>query len=107
MQDTAQQSHPPIETRPTAGGDGSASSSLGRVPDFFIVGHPKCGTTALYEMLRSHPEIHMPAKEPRFFAMQQIELGAGARGEVGTGSQVRSVAIPAGGAHDPRQAPRL
>jgi Sulfotransferase family len=40
-----------------------------RVPDFFIVGHPKCGTTALYEMLRRHPQIYMPErKEPRFFA---------------------------------------
>jgi len=40
-----------------------------RVPDFFIVGHPKCGTTALYEMLRSHPQIYMPElKEPWFFA---------------------------------------
>ena len=39
-----------------------------RVPDFFIVGHPKSGTTALYEMLRRHPQIFMPeAKEPRFF----------------------------------------
>ncbi len=41
----------------------------GRVPDFFIVGHPKCGTTALYEMLRRHPQIYMPDfKEPWFFA---------------------------------------
>jgi Sulfotransferase family len=40
-----------------------------RVPDFFIVGHPKCGTTALYEMLARHPQIFMPeVKEPRFFA---------------------------------------
>lgn len=40
-----------------------------RVPDFFMVGHPKCGTTALYEMLRRHPQIYMPdAKEPNFFA---------------------------------------
>jgi hypothetical protein len=40
-----------------------------RVPDFFIVGHAKCGTTALYEMLRRHPEIYMPdLKEPAFFA---------------------------------------
>ncbi|MGO9320439.1 MAG: sulfotransferase family protein, partial [Solirubrobacteraceae bacterium] len=40
-----------------------------RIPDFFIVGHPKCGTTALYEMLRRHPQIFMPDfKEPRFFA---------------------------------------
>jgi hypothetical protein len=40
-----------------------------RVPDFFIVGHPKCGTTALYETLRRHPQIYMPdGKEPWFFA---------------------------------------
>jgi hypothetical protein len=42
-----------------------------RVPDFFIVGHPKCGTTALYEMLRPHPQIFMPdVKEPWFFASE-------------------------------------
>ncbi len=41
---------------------------VGAIPDFFIVGHPKCGTTALYEMLRVHPEIFMPErKEPWFF----------------------------------------
>src|SRR5271165_1259000 len=41
----------------------------GRLPDFFIVGHPKSGTTALYEMLRGHSQIFMPdLKEPRFFA---------------------------------------
>jgi len=40
-----------------------------RLPDFFIVGQPKSGTTALYEMLRQHPEIYMSrVKEPRFFA---------------------------------------
>ncbi len=40
-----------------------------RLPDFFIVGHAKSGTTALYEMLRRHPQIYMPdAKEPWFFA---------------------------------------
>jgi len=39
-----------------------------RAPDFFIVGHPKCGTTALYLMLRRHPQIYMPdIKEIRFF----------------------------------------
>ncbi|HXD55052.1 MAG TPA: sulfotransferase [Solirubrobacteraceae bacterium] len=43
----------------------------GRVPDFFIVGHPKCGTTALYEMLRSHPAVFMPElKETRFFSRE-------------------------------------
>jgi hypothetical protein len=46
-----------------------ARMQRGRVPDFFIVGHPKCGTTALYETLRAHPQIYMPEiKELRFFA---------------------------------------
>ena len=40
-----------------------------RPPDFFVAGHPKSGTTALYEALRRHPEIYMPArKEPNYFA---------------------------------------
>jgi hypothetical protein len=40
-----------------------------RLPDFFIVGHAKSGTTALYEMLRRHPQIYLPdSKEPWFFA---------------------------------------
>jgi hypothetical protein len=48
---------------------GAERDSQRRIPDFFIVGHPKCGTTALYEMLRRHPQIYMPDfKEPRFFA---------------------------------------
>ncbi len=48
----------------------------GRVPDFYIVGHAKCGTTALYEMLRRHPQIYMPdyklgaGKEPWYFARE-------------------------------------
>ncbi|MGH2854432.1 MAG: sulfotransferase family protein [Solirubrobacteraceae bacterium] len=43
----------------------------GRAPDFFIVGHPKCGTSALYLILRRHPQIYMPdIKEPRFFAAE-------------------------------------
>jgi hypothetical protein len=46
----------------------------GEMPDFFIVGHAKCGTTALYEMLRRHPQIYMPdykegaGKEPWYFS---------------------------------------
>jgi len=41
----------------------------GRVPDFFIVGHPKSGTTALRDMLKRHPQIYMPKnKEPYFLA---------------------------------------
>ena len=37
-------------------------------PDFFIVGAPKCGTTAMYEYLRQHPQVFMPFhKEPLYF----------------------------------------
>ena len=40
-----------------------------RAPDFFLVGAPKCGTTALYAMLGAHPGIFVsPIKEPDFFA---------------------------------------
>jgi Sulfotransferase domain len=39
-----------------------------RLPEFFMVGHPKSGTTALYEMLRRHPQIYMPTKGMHFFA---------------------------------------
>lgn len=39
-----------------------------RRPDFFIVGAPKCGTTALDHYLKQHPEIFLPdRKEPQFF----------------------------------------
>ncbi len=49
--------------------DGTARGQELRVPDFFIVGQPKAGTTALYSMLRAHPQIFMPeTKEVGFFA---------------------------------------
>lgn len=38
-------------------------------PDFFIVGAPKCGTTALCHYLLQHPDIFIPAaKEIHYFA---------------------------------------
>jgi hypothetical protein len=38
-------------------------------PNFFIAGAPKCGTTALYQYLRSHPQVFLPKlKEPHFFS---------------------------------------
>ncbi|WP_155264598.1 sulfotransferase domain-containing protein [Sphingomonas segetis] len=37
-------------------------------PNLFIVGAPKCGTTAWYEYLRGHPDIFLPdRKEPHYF----------------------------------------
>jgi Sulfotransferase family len=35
----------------------------GKVPDFFIVGNPKSGTTALHHMLRRHPQLYVPDLE--------------------------------------------
>ena len=40
-----------------------------RLPDTFIIGAPKSGTTSLYEWLRGHPEVFMtPVKEPCYFS---------------------------------------
>lgn len=45
-----------------------------RLPDFYIVGNAKSGTTAMYQMLKRHPEIYMPdGKEPWFFAEELHE----------------------------------
>jgi len=39
-----------------------------RRPGFFLVGAPKCGTTALYHWLREHPRVYLPTeKEPNYF----------------------------------------
>jgi hypothetical protein len=43
-------------------------SQLARIPDFFVVGAPKCGTSALCSYLGKHPGIFMsPMKEPHYF----------------------------------------
>lgn len=34
-----------------------------RKPNFFVVGAPKCGTTALYHTLLKHPEVFLPHSE--------------------------------------------
>jgi len=39
----------------------------GVIPDFFIVGAPKAGTTALDAYLRMHPDIFMCRKEAHYF----------------------------------------
>jgi hypothetical protein len=40
-----------------------------KLPNFFIIGAPKSGTTALYHCLKQHPDIFMSRiKEPLFFA---------------------------------------
>ena len=38
------------------------------LPDLFVVGAPKAGTTALHAALAGHPGLHMsPVKEPKFY----------------------------------------
>lgn len=38
------------------------------IPNFFIVGAPKCGTTALYTYLKDHPSVFLSQpKEPHYF----------------------------------------
>lgn len=39
----------------------------GRMPDFFIVGAPKCGTTAMCSYLGQHPNIFVGPKEIHYF----------------------------------------
>jgi len=42
-----------------------------KLPNFFVVGAGKAGTTSLYHYLRQHPQIYMsPVKEPCFFASE-------------------------------------
>ncbi len=47
------------------------------MPDFFIVGHPKCGTTALYEMLRCHPQIFMPEGKELWYLCPELRSPRG------------------------------
>ena len=40
-----------------------------RIPDLFIVGAPKSGTTSVYEWLKGHPDVYMtPVKEPCYYS---------------------------------------
>ncbi len=40
------------------------------LPNFFLIGAPRCGTSSLYDGIRQHPEIFMsPVKEPWYFSI--------------------------------------
>jgi hypothetical protein len=46
---------------------------MSRGPDFFLIGAPKCGTSALADYLGQHPEVGMcPRKESHFFADDEL-----------------------------------
>ena len=45
-----------------------------RLPNFLVVGAEKCGTTSLYQYLKQHPDIYLPAKkELHYFTYDHIE----------------------------------
>jgi Sulfotransferase family len=72
------------------------TATAGRLPDFFIVGHAKSGTTALYEMLRQHPQIFMPElKEPRFFSRELHPLLRGSKNHPDTLERYMALFEPA------------
>src|SRR5580692_5743985 len=56
------------ETPSTLSSKGGGEPATAAVkPNFFIVGAPKCGTTALNHYLSAHPEIFMAKKEMHHF----------------------------------------
>ncbi|UAJ73834.1 sulfotransferase [Synechocystis sp. PCC 7339] len=53
----------------------STTAQANRLPNFFIVGAAKAGTTALHHYLQQHPAIYMtPGKETNFFAYEGQQL---------------------------------
>src|SRR5262249_20202137 len=45
--------------------------SILKLPNFFLAGAPKTGTTSLYSYLRQPPDIYLsPVKEPSYFASE-------------------------------------
>jgi len=58
------------------------------LPNFFIVGAPKAGTTSLFHYLDEHPEVFMsPVKEPNYFSYNEIVAQALYYVEKGVGDQ--------------------
>jgi hypothetical protein len=51
----------------------SSDATRLRLPDAYVVGHGKSGTTAMYEMLFEHPQIFPGLKEPRYFVSEMHE----------------------------------
>lgn len=49
--------------------------TMNGLPNFIIIGAQKTGSTYIHGLLRSHPDIYMPAEEVRFF--EDPEYGTG------------------------------
>jgi len=50
-----------------------------RLPDFYGIGAPRCGTTAIYEVLQRQPQIFVPRKEPKYWC-DDLDSGTEADG---------------------------
>jgi hypothetical protein len=62
--------NPPAATPRTAGKT-AVGAARGALPSFYGIGAQKAGTTWLYEMLKAHPQIHLPArKEVHYWDLQ-------------------------------------
>ncbi len=60
------------------------------MPNFFIVGAQKAGTTSLYHYLNQHPQIYMsPIKEPFFFDHEMNSEGEVVRRDFGGDGNLR------------------
>jgi hypothetical protein len=58
-----------------------ARGSARTVPEFFVVGHAKSGTTALHAMLAGHPQVFLPVlRETQFLARGEAERAEPAGG---------------------------
>jgi hypothetical protein len=52
------------------------------LPDFFVIGAPKAGTTALHAALARHPQLYLsPVKEPKFFLCEGPPPSQGGPGD--------------------------
>ncbi len=61
------------------------------MPNFFVVGAQKAGTTSLYHYLEQHPEVYMsPAKEPLFFNYEIDPSGKAVREKFGRAGLARN-----------------
>ena len=55
------------------------------LPDFFVAGAPKAGTTALHAALAGHPDLYLSAvKEPKFFLTDGPPPAQGGPGDAKT-----------------------
>lgn len=53
----------------------SKENSIGKLPNFIVLGVPKAATTWLYQCLDEHPEVFVPEKELEFFGSYRYNYG--------------------------------